>query len=172
MKLAIDVAYKEDVAFIAGVLFKEWSDEVPESVVYTVLEGIPEYEPGNFSKTELPCILYLIEQYDLKPECIVVDAAVFLTKEKKPGMGYHLYENLNKEIPVIGVAKSKFLDHDPKTEVFRRGAKSPIMVTSIGIEQEKAHEIVHEMGGRFKMPELLKRVDAECRELSNCKYKR
>ena len=105
MILAVDVQYSENNAVVAGVLFKSWQNEDSEKEYVSLMDEVADYEPGKFFKRELPCILKLIENYHLKPECIVVDGFVFLDGFSKAGLGKHLFDALNGEVSVIGIAK-------------------------------------------------------------------
>ena len=82
MLLAIDVQYEDDSAVAAGVLFSSWMDEAcdgksspPENRTVTkTVTGIAPYEPGNFYKRELPCILKLLDEVNLdEVTAIVID---------------------------------------------------------------------------------------------------
>lgn len=83
MILSIDVQYSGNTAFVAGVAFKDWCSESPEKEFVSILHDIAEYEPGNFYKRELPCILRLIEEHNLMQETIVIDGYVFLDVERR-----------------------------------------------------------------------------------------
>jgi len=115
----------------------------------------------------LPCILSLLNQFDLKNiEAIIVDGFVYLDDEKKYGLGGHLYEKLNKEVPVIGVAKTNFASIEKYKKALVRGeSKKPLYVTSIGIELEDAFQKVESMAGEFRMPTLLKEMDRLTKEI-------
>lgn len=107
VNLALDVYYHpDDSATVAGLLFDDWeSDQVAETLLKSIPE-VAEYEPGQFYKRELPCLLALIA--DVKPELetIVIDGYVTLGADLRPGLGTCLYQDLGEEIPIIGVAKS------------------------------------------------------------------
>ncbi|MBD3287301.1 endonuclease V, partial [candidate division KSB1 bacterium] len=59
MNLAVDVNYTHHTATAAGILFHEWIDEEPSKQLITQINNVNNYEPGNFYKRELPCILAL-----------------------------------------------------------------------------------------------------------------
>ena len=60
MILAIDVAYAENSAQIAGIVFESWTaSDVLNHYLITINE-ISDYESGQFYKRELPCILTLL----------------------------------------------------------------------------------------------------------------
>lgn len=164
MILAVDVDYREDEAIIAGVCFENWKDENPISIIRSKVANIEDYEPGQFYKRELPCILKLIKKYDLKPDVIVVDGFVTLGKESKPGLGMHLYNSLECTIPVIGVAKRHFKDTASTAELLRGESKKPLYVTAVGVNEQDAKGYIHTMHGKYRIPTLLKLVDSECRK--------
>ncbi|WP_070965654.1 endonuclease V [Vibrio sonorensis] len=164
MILAIDVDYREDSALAAGVLFRNWTDEKPESVVYSTINKVADYQPGQFYKREMPCILQLINDHNLSPTVIVIDGFVSLGHDAKPGLGMHLYQALDKKIPIVGVAKKAFKDSKAESEVYRGKSEKPLYVTAIGIEESQAIELVASMHGKHRFPTLLKQVDRECRQ--------
>ena len=83
MILAVDVYYKENVAKAASVLF-DWDSETPHEVASVYIDNVEEYTSGEFYKRELPCIISLLNQIDLKKvEAIIVDGFVYLDDEKK-----------------------------------------------------------------------------------------
>lgn len=61
MILAVDVHYKDQKALVAGVLFENWDDDYPCEIFMSTVSNIEKYEPGQFYKRELPCILKLLE---------------------------------------------------------------------------------------------------------------
>lgn len=165
MILAVDVHYSADKATVAGVIFENWSDEAPQKEYVSLMAGVAGYEPGRFFKRELPCLLKLIADYALKPDCIIVDGYVFLDGHSTAGLGKHLYDALNGEAVVVGVAKKPFKDIEAGYEVYRGTSRSPLYVTAIGIELAQAKARVREMHGSHRLPTLLKRVDQLCRGL-------
>lgn len=163
MILAVDVRYESRCAVVAGVLFSSWRDQAPERELLTTIPVPAEYQPGEFYKRELPCILKLIEENDLRPECIVVDGFVYLDGARRPGLGKHLYDALHGKAAVIGVAKTAFLGIGPEYEVFRGGSRKPLYVTAVGMELDYAKELIRSMHGEHRIPTLLKRVDLKSR---------
>jgi len=163
MILAVDVHYKDQKALVAGVLFKNWDDDHPCEVFMSTVSNMEKYEPGEFYKRELPCILKLLGEHDIKPDCIVIDGFVYLDGVGKAGLGKHLYDALKGGVNVIGVAKKPFKDISDSFAVYRGKSDKPLYVTSEGIEIDTAKELVATMSGRFRMPTLLKKVDQVCR---------
>lgn len=163
MIVAVDVHYRETVAKAVSVEFQNWEDEVPAQVNHSFIKKVADYEPGLFYKRELPCLLNILKQSDLSAvEAIIVDGYVFLDDQFKPGLGKYLYDALNAQIPIIGVAKRSFKDNDRQVIQIKRGqSDNPLFVTSIGMEvQEAAQRILH-MAGAYRMPAILKRLDQE-----------
>ena len=163
MILAIDVDYGEGEAHAAGVLFEDWGDAEPKRKILTTVSPINEYIPGQFYRRELPCIQEILKGISEPIDFIIVDGYVYLTDEKKPGLGKYLYDDLDGEVPVIGVAKSSFVNTPPDCEVFRGESNKPLYVTAAGVEKELAKDFIKSMHGEFRFPTLLKEVDSLCR---------
>ncbi len=161
--LAVDVDYQESTACVAGVIFNEWTKETPDKIITSRVENIEPYVSGEFYKRELPCIFKLLNDHEIKPDCIVVDGFVYLDGHSKPGLGKKLYDGLNSETIVIGVAKRSFNNISSDYEVYRGESKNPLYVTSAGIDTKKAKDFVASMHGEFRFPALLKIVDQTCR---------
>jgi deoxyribonuclease V len=170
MKLAIDVGYYESGAIAAGVLFNEWTDSHPEREVSTLVREIADYEPGQFYKRELPCMLALLAEIECELDAIVVDGYVWLGKphkQPKPGLGAYLFEHLKRKVPIIGVAKNEFAGSGAP-ELLRGDSKRPLFITAAGVELPEAIHFVKQMHGKHRFPTLLKRVDILSRtELEN-----
>ena len=166
MILAVDVQYDDKKAFIAGVLFDKWSSEKPTDVFTSTVQGVEEYEPGNFYKRELPCILKLLNEHKLTPTCILVDGYVFLDGKQKPGLGKRLFDTLDQKIDVIGIAKKGFSDISSDYEIYRGKSEKPLYITTTG-DLEIAKNQVLSMHGEYRIPALLKLADSVCREEAN-----
>jgi len=159
---AFDVYYSEDGrASAAAVLFFDYRDTEPVATYTQCLPGAAAYIPGEFYRRELPSILALIGQINEALDEMIVDGYVMLGN--KPGLGQHLYESFDGEIPVIGVAKSKFKGSSG-AEVFRGGSIHPLYVTSAGVDLQEAAERIRTMHGPYRIPTLLKRIDRLARE--------
>jgi deoxyribonuclease V len=161
MYLATDVHYRTDFAKVVCIAFEHWTDKEPSGVYQINVNDVPEYIPGEFYKRELPCILEVLGQTDIKKvKAIVVDGYVFLNDENKPGLGMHLYKALGEQVPVIGVAKSKFHDNTKNVEeVFRGSSEKPLYVTATGIPLQDVALHVKSMYGDHRLPHLLKYMD-------------
>lgn len=163
MMLAVDVSYKDNRAHVAGVTFTDWAAAEPDSVITSLLDNVADYEPGQFYKRELPCILNLLMLHSLHPECIVVDGYVYLDGDKEPGLGKHLYDALHGNCAVIGVAKERFNTISEQYEVFRANSNRALYVTAAGIGIEQAKTLITSMHGNYRIPTLLKVADQASR---------
>ncbi len=159
MILAVDVDYRKDGAVAAGVLFQNWQDSESVKELSAPILTVAEYEPGQFYKRELPCVLALLQQLEQLPEFIVIDGYVYLDGNQKPGIGKHLYDALEGKSVIIGVAKSRFKDTPSETEIFRGGSKRALYVTAVGINEIEAKGFIMRLHGEHRIPTLLKRVD-------------
>lgn len=161
MILALDVFYYADHAVAAGVLFRNWEDATESASYVEKVTGISmaDYIPGEFYKRELPCLFRVIDKLDGLPSVIVIDGYVTLDATGRPGLGMHLWESLNKKVPVIGIAKSRFVGTSAESEIYRGQSQRPLFVTAVGIPLEKAKAYTGCMHGKYRIPTLLKRVD-------------
>ncbi len=167
MLLAIDVYYFDGKAKVVGILFEKWNDCIAKEIIITYLDKINEYEPGNFCKRELPCIIQLLKSIDLsKIEAVIIDGYVFIDDEGEKGLGAHLFEKMHGRIPVIGVAKTSFFDVKKSIrEVFRGKSKNPLYISSIGIDISKTENFFYKMHGEYRIPTLLKLLDKETKKI-------
>ena len=164
MILVVDVDYREGLAWVAGILFRDWGDAEPAVEYLVECEVASHYRPGEFFKRELPCIQRLLLEISHPVTCIVVDGYVYLGSERRPGLGKHLFDALGHQIPVIGVAKTAFLGTPDSTAVFRGQSTRPLYVTAVGVADELAREWIRAMQGDHRIPTLLQRVDRLCRQ--------
>ena len=158
MILAVDVSYREDRAVTAGALLDVWDDCEPRQVLVTHISGVAPYQPGQFYRRELPCILALLDELGRVPEQIVVDGYVYLGKKRRAGLGRHLYDALDGRAAVIGVAKSRFRA-TPAAEILRGRSRRPLYVTAVGISEAEAGDLVASMCGEHRVPAILRLVD-------------
>ncbi len=147
MILAFDTYYYENKALTICIEFETWTNKTIHKVHHEVLGNVPDYVSGEFYKRELPYILSLFGKIQSEfIEAIVVDGYVFLDETNKYGLGGHLYEALEKKIPIIGLAKTNFGgDFSQKVEVFRGSSKNPLYITAIGIDKNAAQQYILEM---------------------------
>jgi deoxyribonuclease V len=95
-------------------------------------------------------------------ETIVVDGYVWL-EEGKHGLGAHLYEALGRRVPVVGVAKTRFVGAAAKA-VQRGSSRRPLYVSAAGIDPRIAARHIQSMHVAYRIPTLLRRVDQLCRQ--------
>lgn len=164
MILAVDVFYQNSKGSVAGLLFENWVDEQEKAAFTSACYYVQEYVSGQFYRRELPCILKLIEEHCLKPDCIIIDGFVYLDGIGRPGLGKYLYEALQGKVAVIGVAKNMLKGLPAGCEVYRGKSLRPLYVTSVGVEPEKARRFIRMMHGVHRIPTLLKKVDQLCRQ--------
>jgi deoxyribonuclease V len=158
MIACLDVAYGSTSATAACVLAGDWTSAVPFRELTNVCSVADEYEPGQFYRRELPCLLAILDVLPERPDIVVVDGYVWLGPECQPGLGGHLYAALDARTPVIGVAKKRF--QGASAIAVRRGrSRVPLFVSAAGMEPGEAAERVFSMHGPFRIPTLLKRVD-------------
>ena len=163
MILVMDVDYRHDKAVAAGVVLRAWQDAVPFLEIVTDCELLHDYVPGEFYRRELPCLLKLLEKVNVKLNAIVIDGYVDLGEEGTPGLGRFLYEALDKQIVVIGVAKTAFKQTPSSTEIIRGTSQRPLYVTAAGMEEATAKQYIQAMHGQDRIPTILKKVDRLCR---------
>lgn len=161
MIVAFDTYYFDNKAKTVCIFFPSWEEEDNYEVIEETLEGIQDYQSGEFYKRELPCILSLykkIPQGDV--DTIIVDGYVYLDDNFKFGLGAHLYKTLGEKIAVIGVAKSNFSTLlQNKQELLRGKSLKPLFISAIGIDLEKATSFIKSMKGEYRIPTLLKTLD-------------
>lgn len=170
--LILDVHYKEGqetdavTATVAGIRF----EGIKQSRIlneYTVeVNDVAPYEPGQFYKREMPCLLALINQIDEPFDVIIIDGYVLLDSVGKAGLGKYLYDHLANTKPIIGIAKNHFYDITEDYAVWRGISKRPLYVTSIGINITTAKKMVSEMEGEHRIPKMVADVDKLGRVIS------
>ncbi|WP_294221100.1 endonuclease V [uncultured Chryseobacterium sp.] len=161
MIYAFDTYYYDDYANTICLAFPDWTSK-HESEVFSEKTTISsDYESGAFYKRELPCIISLLNKIDLRQgDLIIVDGYVTLDENGKLGLGGYLYEALDRKFPVIGIAKNGFNSNDPERKTVYRGeSKTPLFITSKGIDVDEIKEKLEQMHGSFRIPTLLKKLD-------------
>ena len=99
MKLAADAYYAGNKAKVVGVLFENFSDEKPLKIISKVVGNVAPYESGSFYKRELPCIVSLLQDLDVRDiSPIVIDGFVYLGDDSRYGLGGHSYERLERRV--------------------------------------------------------------------------
>ena len=160
MIVATDVHYQNRAGNAAALVFDTWDASTAVAKYVEATRPVLDYQPGLFFERELPCLLNVLAVVAEPYDTVIVDGHVWLADQ--PGMGHHLYEALNRQVAVVGVAKRPF--HEGRaTEVLRGNSQTPLYVTAIGVDLELAVERVRTMHGPFRLPTLLKQVDTLCR---------
>jgi deoxyribonuclease V len=164
MLACLDADYRDDRARVACVLFETWGDAEPAGKLARELPAAGEYQPGNFYRRELPCLLAILAEVETELAAVIVDGYVWLDGAgERPGLGAHLWETLDRATPVIGVAKNPFAGAAPID--LRRGESArSLHITAAGADPAWAAERIAEMHGDFRIPTLLRRVDQLSRE--------
>lgn len=130
--------------------------DVESEHVAEILRTAP-YESGALFKRELPCIqavLALGPSLDL----LIIDGYATLDPHGRPGLGAHAAAVF--DLPVIGIAKTPFRTATHAVEVTRGTATRPLYITTAGeFEVTKAAQIVTNMAGPYRIPDVLARVD-------------
>ena len=161
MFLALDVAYTATHGRAIALAFATWDAAAPLATYSATTSPIAAYEPGDFYRRELPCLLAVLEEVDLTAvRCLLVDGYVTLGPEQRPGLGQHLYKAFGCQVPVVGVAKTRFAGVAPQVAPVLRGhSRNPLYVTSAGLPLAEAAAGVAAMHGQHRLPTLLKRLD-------------
>lgn len=164
MIACVDVDYREKGAVAACVLFRAWTDAASAGQVVEHLDHVEPYQPGQFYRRELPCLLAVLGKVSDPIDLVVIDGYVWLGDEQRPGLGGHLYDALGRRFPVVGVAKTRYPPAILAREVRRGTSNRPLYVTAVGIDVEEVCRQVQDMQGPFRIPTLLKEVDQLCRQ--------
>lgn len=155
----VDVDYRETSAVAAGLWFRGWQAAAAECQAVTSFPAAADYEPGQFYRRELPCLVGIL-QNGPRAEIIIVDGYVWLG-EGKPGLGAHLHAAIGGV--VVGVAKTWFAGATDVVKVYRGSSRSPLFVSAVGMSAEEAAAKVSAMHGTYRVPTLLKQVDTLAR---------
>lgn len=167
MLVCVDVDYRDGAqttALAACVVFPDWTSATSAAEHVCRIADVAPYEPGQFYKRELPCVLAALELVEYGMHGIIIDGYVLLDEHGTPGLGGHLWEALERRIPIIGVAKTPFHENPAAIEVLRGDSSRPLYVTALGTDVATAAADVQRMHGRFRLPTMLKRVDRLCRD--------
>ncbi|MGC9059064.1 MAG: endonuclease V [Candidatus Aenigmatarchaeota archaeon] len=100
--LALDVAYKDDLAFCAAIIYDLENQKVIKDLIVREKVSFP-YIPGLLFLREAPIMLKAIEEIDREYDLIVVDGHG-LAHPRKAGLATIIGILTNK--PTIGIAKS------------------------------------------------------------------
>jgi deoxyribonuclease V len=111
----------------------------------------------------LPILRAVLAQLAQTPAAILIDGYVQLDRAGLPGLGAHLYDALNSQTPVIGMAKTAFRNDNWSALVSRGESQNPLRVTAIGMDLHDAAENVRAMAGEHRIPAMLKLADQTAR---------
>lgn len=161
MKIALDVQYGDPISRVAGVLFQDWNDAVPHAEYTLEVTNIAPYDSGSFYLREMPCLIALLAKVVEPIDLIIVDCFVDL-EPGHPGTGRRLYEFFDRKIPVIGVAKTQYVNAQAQA-ISRHGTKV-LYVGAAGVDSLAAAVDILKMHGPYRIPTLLKRADSLARK--------
>jgi deoxyribonuclease V len=153
----VDVDYREAAAAAAGVWFRGWSASESEAKAVATFSETAPYQPGEFYRRELPCLLGVLARGPAA-DVVVVDGYVWLGPGR-PGLGAHLHAALDGRLIVIGVAKTRFAGAMDAVPVYRGDSRSPLYVTAVGASSAEAADWVAGMYGPYRLPTMIKRAD-------------
>jgi deoxyribonuclease V len=162
MYACVDVDYRPTAAVAACLLFADFADADAARTLIATLPAAAPYEPGQFYRRELPCLLQILQLVSEPLQAVVIDGYVWLGEHGAPGLGARLHEAIG--VPVIGVAKTAFLGSAQAVAVYRGGSAKPLHVSAVGIPAAAAAQAVQRMHGPHRLPTLLKLVDRLCRD--------
>jgi len=153
-------------ATAACLVWSAWGDAVEERALTARVEDVAPYVPGAFYQRELPCLLEVLRRVEAPLEVVVIDGYVWLSADRRPGLGAHLFEALGGGVAVIGVAKTSFQGAAFAEPVLRGRSARPLHVTAAGVDAAAAAGWIRAMHGAHRIPTLLQRVDRLCRTVA------
>jgi deoxyribonuclease V len=162
MFACLDVHYTGSLAHAAMIVFQNWDDQHPicQFEAVSTVEG--EYAPGELYKRELGPLLKVLSLNRQSIETLIIDGYCILSEDGRPGLGAHLYSALDERGRIIGVAKTQFRSA-PAVRILRGASARPLYVTALGMPVQEAADGVVRMHGNFRLPTLLRAVDALAR---------
>lgn len=158
----LDVGYKATGARAACVLTESWEAASPHEAYVHDIEVVEPYEPGQFYRRELPCLLAVLRRLPSSPQIVVVDGYVWLASPARPGLGARLHQALGGAAPVVGIAKTAFAGVESSgavVPVYRGTSQNPLFVTAVGLTPDVAGRCVRRMAGKHRIPELVRITD-------------
>ena len=159
MMFCVDAAYEGDRAAVCATGFRYARSRAPARILTAFVKGVDDYVPGSFFRRELPCLMKVIGNIQDEINLLIIDGYVWLPGNM-PGLGARLYLALNSRVPVIGIAKSPFRGSRGVLKVLRGESIRPLYVTSIGIQLREASELVRNMAGGFRIPDMMRIADS------------
>ncbi len=151
MYICLDAAYESSAGLACGVIFDSTKSQKPIKVITGSRLKVRPYVPGRFYERELPLLLNVLKRVEEDLNIIFIDGYVWLPGNR-PGLGAHLFKNLNEKIPVVGIAKNPFKGHRECLKVYRGKSSRPLFITSAGISIKAAAELVEKLYGQNRVP--------------------
>jgi deoxyribonuclease V len=163
----VDVHYDGAGARAACVVAASWTDAASIEERIAAIPSVKPYRPGAFYERELPCITAALSLVRAPLRAVIVDGYVDLDAQGTPGLGAHLHAHLGGAVAVVGVAKTAFRGAAFARSVIRGTSRSPLFVTSRGLDAADAARLVQRMHGQHRIPTLLARADHLARGLAS-----
>ncbi|MGC9200551.1 MAG: endonuclease V [Candidatus Aenigmatarchaeota archaeon] len=157
--LAVDVAYKDDLAFCAAVIYDLENQKILKELIVKEKVSFP-YIPGLLFLREAPIMLKAIKEIDREYDLIVVDGHG-LAHPRKAGLATIIGILTNK--PTIGIAKSFLYGEIKDNYIFvenqKVGIKFGKYYASIGsnIDIESLENFLKKVN--YEYPKFLKIAD-------------
>jgi deoxyribonuclease V len=168
MIAAVDVHYTDSgTARAVAMIFTGFDDEKVYRSYKADIEVTEDYIPGQFYRRELPCLIAVLNEIKEEYDTIIIDG--YVDPGGAPGLGRHLWHAFSGKKKVIGVAKKNYRNSDA-IEVFRGTSHRPLYITAAGIDPVQAADIITNMNGKYRIPDLLKYVDRVSRSEENHLY--
>lgn len=159
MLACVDVGYTSRGATAACLLFHHFGDAAEARALTAQIADVAPYEPGAFYRRELPCLLEVLHRVEDPLEVVIIDGYVWLSADRRPGLGARLHEALGGVV-VVGVAKTGFHGAGAvAVPVLRGKSAAPLHVTAAGAPATEAAGWIRSMHGPHRIPTLLRRVD-------------
>lgn len=163
----VDVHYNGQTGGAALVLFEDWASSTAVVQCSVKIDCPNSYEPGQFYKRELPCLLAVLDVAPCEPSILVIDGYVWLgTAEdgsNRGGLGAHLFDALNHRVVIIGAAKTLFMDSGA-VPICRGTSKRPLFISAAGLDSNIAAECIRRMHGMYRLPTMVKLADQLARD--------
>lgn len=150
-----DVGSVGESALVGCVAIENFSDTEPLSEWIVEGGSVGPYVPGEFYRRELRPLIRAVRSAPDLSVC-VIDAYVDLGEDAAPGPGRILFEQTG--VPVVGVAKSRYLGTPTEFEVLRGESQRPLFVSAAGLNNDRAREYVRAMAGMGRIRSMIRRA--------------
>lgn len=161
--LILDVYYRDidnqTIATVVGIRFTGIENHIILNEYKIIIDDVEPYQSGYFYKREMPCLLSLINQIEEPFDVIIIDGYVYLDRLNKAGLGKYLYDNLSCKKPIVGIAKKHFYDIPQDYAIYRGTSKQPLYITCIDFDLNIAQNIVKNLQGHHRIPDIINQVD-------------